>query len=110
MDEIWSEEPRQKGDLEKASSDHGGAEEVDVSCDTITFEETTTEQNTGGNLFDAMPAASSSAVAVETEKVLSSDSLNASESADYEFVADSDDGANSEMDELEAEIARELED
>eukprot|EP00521_Asterionellopsis_glacialis_P011896 CAMPEP_0195297338 /NCGR_PEP_ID=MMETSP0707-20130614/21316_1 /TAXON_ID=33640 /ORGANISM="Asterionellopsis glacialis, Strain CCMP134" /LENGTH=341 /DNA_ID=CAMNT_0040359125 /DNA_START=274 /DNA_END=1299 /DNA_ORIENTATION=- len=130
VDEIWSEEPRKQGDLEKAASEKG---ESDDAEETITFEETlatttttstaatvaaataattaTTEslakENTG-TLFDGKPVEKETIVASSTKPDLSPPS--SSVGADYDFLAEEGDGGDSVMDELEAEIAEALED
>mmetsp|Transcript_18537 Transcript_18537/g.25699 ORF Transcript_18537/g.25699 Transcript_18537/m.25699 type:complete len:343 (+) Transcript_18537:157-1185(+) len=131
VDEIWSEEPRKQGDLEKATSEKG---ESDDAEETITFEETpatstptsaaaivtaatatttaTTEspakENTG-TLFDGKLVEKETTAGASSAKSDSSPPTS-SVGADYEFLAEEDDGGDSVMDELEAEIAEALED
>mmetsp|Transcript_7726 Transcript_7726/g.11057 ORF Transcript_7726/g.11057 Transcript_7726/m.11057 type:complete len:336 (+) Transcript_7726:191-1198(+) len=129
VDEIWSEEPRKQGDLEKVASEKG---ESDDAEETITFEEkpetpasiaavaaattpSTTDEaakESAESLFDDKPAEKETPDDDASARSKSDSSPpESSVGNDYDFLADAEDGDNDpEMDELEAEIAEALED
>jgi hypothetical protein len=120
IDEIWSE------DHAKPDQPEGtGAEAADAQTreETITFEKTQDPSESGENAFPEDPVTDADAPFSKATGQGSSNARNASfsESNDFEMVADDGDGddddadadvndmADYELDELEAEIARELE-
>jgi hypothetical protein len=110
IDEIWCEDQ-----VKPDQSDGTDAEATDGKTreETITFEETQDPSESGDNAFPADPVTDSDAPFSKASESGSS----TPEANDFEMVAD-DDNADAEeslnvedyeLDELEAEIARELE-
>jgi hypothetical protein len=112
IDEIWSDQPAAPQSDAAATAD----EELNQQDETITFEASesesgnvsTTSSISGQPLFDS----NVSPTPVEDDDVVlptESASSGSNQGADYEIVGAADE-EDAELDELEAEIARELED
>jgi hypothetical protein len=114
IDEIWCED-HAKAD----QSDGTDAEATDATTreETITFEETQDPLESGDKAFASDPVTDSDAPFSKATESGSSTPRETSEANDFEMVADDGDAdaednidvEDYELDELEAEIARELE-
>lgn len=116
IDEIWSDQPPTNDSIKESSepSEESGGDE-------ITFEAVTQEPSkdgTSADLFSKPASEQNETISGSPGNVASLSSSQPSppnlDGADFELVGGAEDGSNSElnseMDELEAEIARELED
>lgn len=118
IDEIWSDQPSPRKQRSAASTDEKGIETTNADAEsetTIVFENPDTKAaNPTETAFSAGPEktldfGTSSAGLNENEADINS--TKESVGNDFELVAGNDDSvADAELDELEAEIARELED
>jgi hypothetical protein len=128
IDEVWNDQPQSSATTTPYTSIHGegGGEGHGAPEETITFEDQV-ESGSGGDgssaaaasastpLFDSKPAATaanatSAAAAEDPVPPSITSSVGSNEGTEYEMISGADGGDTAELDELEAEIARELED